>query len=165
MADEMETKADKPKARSRTSQNPSVQERELFAQSVKASLHKAQERAMGFRKTDTFLFVTSVVSPAMATLVAALTALIGGNTIFPGAAAQVDDGGWKLACALVPVLAFIATVSSVFKKQADERVVQGNLCAGRLTALDAAVALSSHSWQQMTKEYEDIVKAYPDLVS
>ncbi len=165
MADEMVTKAEKPKARSRTAQNPSAQERELFAQSVKAGLHKAQERAAGFRKTDTLLFVTSVVSPAAATLVAALTALIGGNNIFPQAAAQVDDGGWKLACALVAVLAFIATVSSMFKKQADDRLSQGNLCAGRLTALDAAIAVSSHTWEEVTKEYEDIVRAYPDLVS
>ena len=165
MADEMMTKADKPKARSRVAQNPSAQERELFAQSVKASLHKAQERAMGFRKTETFLFVTSVVAPAAASLVAALTALIGGNDIFPQAAARIDDGGWKLACALVAILAFIATVSSMFKKQADERLLQGNRCAGRLTALDAAIVTSSHSWEEMTKEYEDIVKAYPDLVS
>jgi hypothetical protein len=164
MADEMVTKADKPKTRQRA-QNPSVQERELLAQSVKASLHKAQERAIGFRKMATFLFVTSVVAPAAATLVAALTALIGGNNIFPQAAAQVDDGGWKLACALVAILAFIATVSSMFKKQADEQLSQGNRCAGRLTALDAAVAISSHSWEEMTREYEDIVKAYPDLVS
>jgi hypothetical protein len=44
-------------------------------------------------------------------------ALIGGNE-FPQAAARIDDGGWKLACALVAILAFIATVSSMFKKQA-----------------------------------------------
>ncbi len=165
MADEMVTKADKPKARPRAAQNPSAQDRELFAQSVKASLHKARERAMGFRKADTLLFVTSVVTPAGATLVSALTALIGGNTIFPQAAALVDDGGWKLACGFVAILAFTATVTSMFKKQADERLSQGNLCAGRLTALDAAIAISSHSWEEMTKEYEDIVKAYPDLVS
>ncbi len=165
MAEESVTRADKPKARSRAAQNASAQERELFAQSVKASLNRARGRATAFRKTDTVLFVTSVVTPAAATLVAALTALIGGNTIFPQAAAQVDDGGWKLACALVAVLAFIATVSSVFKKQAEERLSQGNLCAGRLTALDAAFAISSHSWEEMTREYEEIVKAYPDLVS
>ncbi len=165
MSDEMMTKADKPKARPRAAQAPAAQERELFAQSVKAGLHKARERAMGFRKTDTLLFVTSVVAPAAATLVAALTALINGNTLFPQAAAQVDDGGWKLACALVAILAFIATVSSVFKKRAEERLSQGNLCAGRLTALDAAIVISSHSWEEMTREYEDIVKAYPDLVS
>ncbi len=120
---------------------------------------------MGFRKTDTLLFVTSVVTPAAATLVSAFTALIGGNNIFPQAAAQVDDGGWKVACGLVAILAFIATVTSMFKKQADERLSQGNLCAGRLTALDAVITISSHSWEEMTKEYEDIVKAYPDLVS
>ena len=53
----------------------------------------------------------------------------------------------------------------MFKKQADECLSQGNLCASQLTALDAAIVTSSHSWEEMTKEYEDIVKAYPDLVS
>jgi hypothetical protein len=81
------------------------------------------------------------------------------------AATGSDDGGWKLACALVAILAFVATVSSMFKKQADECLSQGNLCASQLTALDAAIVTSSHSWEEMTKEYEDIVKAYPDLVS
>ena len=136
-----------------------------FATSVKASLSNAKNKTAGIRKTDSQLFVANVVSPAAATLVAALAATIGGNTMFPQAAAQSADGGWRLACILVAIFGFIATVSGMFKKQYDDRLVQGNQCVGRLLSLDLAITTGNSDWEKATKEYGEIIKTFPEFVS
>ena len=136
-----------------------------FVRSVKDSLSTAKEKASGIRRADSQLFVANVVSPAAATLLAGLTAVIGGNKMFPQAMAQVEDGGWKLACILVAIFGFIATVSSMFKKQFDDRLAQSDQCVGRLLALDLAITTGSSNWEEAVKEYSEIVKAFPEYVS
>jgi hypothetical protein len=136
-----------------------------FAASVKASLSNAKNKTASIRKTDSQLFVANVVSPAAATLVAALAATVGGNVMFPQAAAQSEDGGWKLACILVAVFGFVATVSSMFKKQFDDRLVLGNQCLGRLLSLDLAITTGSSDLEEAAKEYGEIIKTFPEFVS
>lgn len=142
-----------------------TQDHATFTNSVKASLNTAKNKTASIRKTDSQLFVANVVSPAAATLLAGLTAAVGGNEIFQQAAAQTNDGGWKLACILVAIFGFIATVSSMFKKQFDDRLVQGNQCVGRLLSLDLAITTGSSDWEQATREYGEIVKMFPEFVS
>jgi hypothetical protein len=132
---------------------------------VKTSLANAREKVARLRRTDTQLFVTNVVSPAAATLIAALAASIGGNNMFKQAAAQSEDGGWVLACALVAVFSFLATVSSVFKKQFEDRLAQGNQCVGRLLALDLAITSGTTDWENAAKEYGEVLRAFPELIS
>ena len=136
-----------------------------FATSVKASLGSAKNKTASIRKTDSQLFVANVVSPAAATLVAALAATVGGNVMFPQAATQSEDGGWRLACILVAIFGFIATVSSMFKKQFDDRLLQGNQCVGRLLSLDLAITTGSSDWDEAVREYREIVKTFPEFVS
>ncbi len=136
-----------------------------FMTSVKTSLSIAKNKTDGIRKANSQLFVANVVSPAAATLLAAFTAAIGGNQIFQQAAAQANDGGWRLACILVAIFSFIGTVSSMFKKQFDDRLAQGNQCVGRLLALDLAITTGNNSWEEITKEYGEIVRAFPELIS
>lgn len=142
-----------------------TQSRDAFINSVKASLNTAKIKTARIRKTDSQLFVANVVSPAAATLLAGLTAAVGGNTLFVQAASQSNDGGWKLACILVAIFGFIATVSGMFKKQFDDRLVQGNQCVGRLLSLDLAITTGSSGWEEAAKEYGEIVKAFPEFVS
>ena len=142
-----------------------MQDHTGFAASVKASLSNAKNKTAGIRKTDSQLFVANVVSPAAATLVAALAATVGGNAMFPQAAVQSEDGGWRFACILVAIFGFIATVSSMFKKQFDDRLVQGNQCVGRLLSLDLAITTGSSGWEEAAKEYGEIVKTFPEFVS
>jgi len=136
-----------------------------FATSVKASLSAAKNKTAGIRKTDSQLFVANVVSPAAATLLAAVAATVGGNSMFAQAATQSEDGGWRIACILVAIFGFIGTVSSMFKKQFDDRLAQGNQCVGRLLSLDLAITTSSGSWEEAAKEYREIVKAFPEFVA
>ena len=136
-----------------------------FVASVKAGLSNAKNKTASIRKTDSQLFVANVVSPAAATLVAALAATVGGNAMFPQAAVQSEDGGWRLACILVAIFGFIATVSGMFKKQFNDRLVQGNQCVGRLLSLDLAITTGSSDWEEAAKEYGEIVKTFPEFVS
>lgn len=136
-----------------------------FVQAVKASLNTAKQKTDAIRRRDSQLFMANVVSPAAATLLAGLAAAIGGNQMFPQAAAQMEDGGWKLACALVAVFGFIATISSMFKKQFDDRLTQGNQCVGELLKLDLEITTGVSDWDAVAKEYGEIVKMYPEFVS
>jgi len=142
-----------------------AQDHSAFTQLVKTSLAGAREKVARIRRTATQLFVTNVVSPAAATLIAALAATIGGNRMFSQAAAQTEDGGWVLACGLVAVFGFIATVSGVFKKQFDDRLASGNQCVGRLLALDLAITSGSTEWEDAAKEYGEVLKAFPEIIS
>ncbi len=136
-----------------------------LARSVKDSLNTAKRKASGIRRADSQLFVANVISPAAATLLAGFAAAIGGNKMFPQAMAMVEDGGWKLACTLVAIFGFIATVSGMFKKQYDDRLAESNQCVGRLLSLDLAITTGSGSWEDAAKEYSEIVKAFPEFVS
>ncbi len=148
-----------------TKTDKGIQSHDAFINSVKASLNTAKIKTARIRKTDSQLFVANVVSPAAATLLAGLTAAVGGNTLFVQAASQSNDGGWRLACILVAIFGFIATVSGMFKKQFDDRLVQGNQCVGRLLSLDLAITTDSSNWEDLTKEYREIVKAFPEFIS
>lgn len=148
-----------------TKTDKGIQSHDAFINSVKASLNTAKIKTARIRKTDSQLFVANVVSPAAATLLAGLTAAVGGNTLFVQAASQSNDGGWRLACILVAIFGFIATVSGMFKKQFDDRLVQGNQCVGRLLSLDLAITTGSSGWEEAAKEYGEIVKAFPEFVS
>jgi hypothetical protein len=141
-----------------------TQDHAAFTQSIKSGLAAARQKVAHIRRTDTQLFVMNVVSPAAATLIAALAATIGGNKMFSGAAAQIEDGGWILACGLVALFGFIATVSGVFKKQFDDQLVLGNQCVGRLLALDLAVTSGSTGWEEAAKEYGEVIKAFPEFI-
>jgi hypothetical protein len=142
-----------------------TQNHDTFVSSVKASLGTAKNKTARIRKMDTQLFVANVVSPAAATLLATLAATIGGNRMFAQAAAQSEDGGWRLACILVAIFGFIATVSGVFKKQFEDRLTQGNQCVGKLLSLDLAITTGSNSWDEAAKEYGEIVKTFPEFIS
>jgi hypothetical protein len=148
-----------------TKTDKGIQDHNALANSVKASLSIAKNKTANIRKTDSQLFVANVVSPAAATLLAGLTAAVGGNQLFQQAATQSNDGGWKLACILVAIFGFIATVSGMFKKQFDDRLVQGNQCVGRLLSLDLAITTGSSDWEQAAREYGEIVKTFPEFVS
>ena len=141
------------------------QDHTAFTQSVKTNLASAREKVTRLRRTDMQLFVTNVVSPAAATLIASLAAAIGGNVIFKQAAAQTEDGGWVVACSLVAVFGFIATISGVFKKQFEDRLAQGNQCVGRLLALDLTIASGNTDCESAAKEYAEILKAFPEFIS
>jgi hypothetical protein len=137
----------------------SRQDHEAFAQMVKDSLRKAQEHTSGLRRTNTRLIITGMVCSAGTTLVA-------GGTAVTGPVVGVEDAGWRLVCIVAAVFAFASTVCTALTTQLkfDERLSQGNQCVGRLKALDLAILTRSENWEQVTKEYGEIVKAYIEII-
>jgi len=137
----------------------------VLAQAVKASLNSARQKTDAIRRRDNQLFIANMVSPAAATLLAGFATAIGGNQMFPQAAAQMEDGGWRLACLLVAIFGFIATISGVFKRQFDDRLSQGNQCVGELLRLDLEITTGVSNWEAAAKKYGEIVRTHPEFVS
>jgi hypothetical protein len=136
-----------------------TQDPKAFAQIVKGSLLKAQEQTAGLRKTSGWLLIASIVGSAATTLVAGFTAAAG-----PVVAA--GDAGWRIPCIIAAAFAFISTVSTAVNQQLKigDRLSQGNQCVGRLRALDIAIATGNQTWEEITKEYGEIARTYPELV-
>jgi len=94
-----------------------------------------------------------------------LAAAVGGNQNVPTGRRANGRWRWKLACALVAIFGFIATVTSMFKKQFDDRLAQGNQCVGKLLKLDLEITTGVRDWDAAAKEYGEIVKTFPEFVS
>ncbi len=136
-----------------------------FAQLVKTSLNTAKQKTDALRRRDAQLFLANVVSPAIATLIAALAAAMGGNQIFSQAALQAEDGGWRLACILAAIFSFVATISGGLKKQFEDRLAHGNQCVGQLLRLELTLSAGVNDLETATREYGEIIKTYPEFVS
>lgn len=130
-----------------------------FAQIVKESLRIAQEQTASLRNTSTRLVVASIASSAITTLVA-------GGTAVSGPVVGEGDAGWRLACILAAIFAFASTICTGLTQQLkiSERLSQGIACVGRLKSLDIAIVTNISDWQEITKEYAEIAKAYPEFV-
>ena len=137
-----------------------TQDPKAFAQIVKESLQNALEHTNGFRKTNTWLLTASIICSAGTTGVAGFTAAAG-----PVVAS--GDAGWRIACIVAAIFAFVSTISTTLTQQlkVSDRLSQGNQCVGRLRALDVAIATGNQNWEQITQEYREIVKAFPEFTS
>jgi len=130
-----------------------------FAQTVKESLRKAEESTSGLRKANSRLLVTSIVSSAA-------TALVAGGTALTGPVVGEGIPGWRFACTVAAILAFTSTVCTALTQQLriGDRLTEGNQCVGRLRSLDLTIITGGRSWEEITKEYAEIAKTYPELI-
>jgi hypothetical protein len=133
-------------------------DRDALARRVSASLRKAQQHVSRLRRTNTRLLITGIASSAASTLVAGITAAQG---------PVVGEGteGWRVACIVAAVFAFVSTVSSGLGQQlkTGDRLLEGRQCVGRLRALDVTIATGSREWEEIVQEYEEIAKTYPEF--
>jgi hypothetical protein len=134
-------------------------EREVLAQRVRGSLKRAEEYVARLEKANTRMLVLGVVSSSAAALVTGVTAAAG---------PLVGEGipGWRLACIAGAVLAFASSLFVGLNQQLQigDRLSEGNECTGRLRFLDLAIDTGSRGWDEITKEYEAIVTAYPKVL-
>jgi hypothetical protein len=134
-------------------------DRELFAGRVKESLERARQYAGRLRKLNTRLLIASVIASAAATLVAGVTAATG---------PIVGEGipGWRLACIAAAGFGFVSTLSVGAHQQLglSDKLADGHQCVARLKFLDLAMATGSRDWDEITKEYESILTAYPEVI-
>jgi hypothetical protein len=133
---------------------------EQLGRYVEASLRRAETYTAGLRNTYTLLVVGGLLSSAASTLVA-------GGAAVGGAAVGLSTFGWQFFCILAALLSFATTVLVGVMQQLKlgERLPLGQLCVGRLRALDVALTTGSREWTEIAKEYEVIVKESAEVLS
>ena len=133
---------------------------EVLHQRIADSLHKAENRVVGLRKTHTLFIIGGLVSSALATLVA-------GGTVLQGPLVGAGIPGWRIACTVAAILSFISTLSVGIEQQLKfgAHLLQGQLCVARLRAIEGALALGSRAWEEISKDYEEILKGNAEVLS
>ena len=127
---------------------------------VQTSLRQAETYTASVRKTNTLLVIGGLVTSAATTLVA-------GGAALAGPAAGLGTSGWQLTCAIAAGLGFISTICGGVVQQLKlaERLPLGQLCVGRLRALEVALTTDSREWGEIAKEYEAIMKESAEVFS
>jgi hypothetical protein len=138
----------------------STLDRNALTRRVTASLTRAEAIVSGLRKAHTRLLVAGMGSSAVATLVAGITAA-------QGPVVGQGTEGWRVACIVAAVFAFASTATTGLHQQLKigDRVSEGTQCVGRLKSLDVVIGTGSRGWEEIASEYEEIAKAYPELIS
>jgi hypothetical protein len=135
------------------------QNHDALARRVRQSLEKAERYASRVKRTNTRLLVFGVFNSGVSTLVTGVTAAQG---------PVVGEGipGWRMACIVGAVFGFATTVSMGLNQQLklSERLSRANQCLGRLKFLDVAMDTGSRTWAEISEEYEEILRTYPDIV-
>ena len=133
---------------------------EALARRVRASLDKARRHASRLKTMSTRLLILGVVNSGVSTLITGVTAA-GGPIVGEGIP------GWRLACIAGAVFGFATTVSVGLNQQLrfGDRLSEANECLGRLKFLDVAIDTGSRSWDEISKEYESILKTYPNVAA
>jgi len=136
-----------------------TQDLKEIAQVVKTSLQKAEEAVSGLRKTNTRLFAAGIGSSAASTLIAGITAARG---------PMIGEGteGWRIACIIVAIAGFASTLIAGLSQQLriSERLSEGTQIVGKLRYLDMIAATGKRSWEEIVREYEEIIKAFPAII-
>jgi hypothetical protein len=132
---------------------------EKLQESVNASLRKAEEIVAGIQKNNTILTVSTIISSAGATLVAGIAATVG-----PGINMGAD--GWRITCIIAAGFGLVSTVSTGIGQQlkVSDRLSESKQGLARLRYLSVVMATGSDSWDEIASEYEEIAKAYPELI-
>ena len=136
----------------------SEQNHDALARRVRRSLEKAERHASRLRNTNTRLLIFGVFNSGVSTLVTGVTAAQG---------PVVGEGipGWRMACIVGAVFGFATTVSVGLNQQLKlgERLSEANQRLGRLKFLDVAMDTGSRTWAEISEEYEEILRTYPNI--
>ncbi len=137
-----------------------IEERRILTKSVKASLRKAGAIVSSYRKKKNHFLITAIVSSTAVTLVAGVTAAVG-----PIVGTGME--GWRIACIIAAIFGFVSTVSTGLNEQLkiSDRLSEGKQGVGKLSYLDVVITTGNKSWEEITEEYEEIAKAYPEFIT
>jgi len=134
--------------------------RAQLGQHIRDSLLRAEKYTYRLRRTYTRLIIGGFAGSAA-------TVLVAGGTSVQGPLVGSGIEGWRLACIVAALLSLISTICVGLGHQLKlgERLPQGQLCIGRLRALDVALSLEGRSFDEIAKEYEEVVKSFPEVTS
>ena len=133
--------------------------KEQLVQRIRDSLLRAENYSLRLRRSYTRLVIGGFISSTV-------TVLVAGGTAVEGPVVGSGVEGWRLACIVAALLSLISTicVGLVQQLKLGERVPQGQLCIGQLRALDIALMIEGRDLDEIAKEYEGVVKAFPEVI-
>ena len=135
------------------------QTHEALTRRIRESLKRAEAHADRLKRNNTRLMVSSVVSSGISTLVTGVTAAQG---------PIVSEGipGWRISCIVGAVFGFVTTVAVGLNQQLklSARLSKANEALGRLRTLSVAIDIGSETWEEIRKDYEEIMRTHPEFV-
>ena len=74
--------------------------------------------------------------------------------------------GWKISCVIAAIFGFATTVCVGLNQGLGlgQRVSRSNACAGRLKSLDVSLKTGRADWDEISSEYEKIVKDFAEEI-
>lgn len=140
--------------------NQPTVDRGALSQMIKDNLSRAEQHSSTLRKTNMQLMIAGTTSSALTTLVAGGTAALG---------PVIGQGipGWRLACIVAALLAFVSTLVTSLNQQLklNDKISQGDQCVRRLRMLHMSLATGASNWAEITKEFDDITKSFPEHIA
>jgi hypothetical protein len=126
---------------------------------VTDGLRVAMGHVSRLRKTNLRLVIASFACSLGTTLVAGVTAVQG---------PVVGEGipGWRLACLVASGLGSVSAVLTGLGQQmklTDKRA-EALQCVGQLKAIEASLATGSRPRTEVAKEYEEVIRRYPEYL-
>jgi hypothetical protein len=108
-------------------------------------------------RLNTVLFFTSLISAASTTFITAFAATQG-PIVGSGIA------GWKFSCAIAALFGFGTTIVEGLKYPTGVKLLQSRLCLERLQLLDTSLRYSQRSVEDIAREFDEIVRIYPETI-
>ncbi len=131
----------------------------ILTERVNQNLTRLDAQLVRLRRSHARLTITNIGSSAATTLVAGVTTVAG---------PVIGEGipGWRLACGVAALFAFIATLAGGLVQQSkyEERLARGDQCLGRLKALNVSIATGRRGWDEIGAEFEDLARTYPEYI-
>jgi hypothetical protein len=124
------------------------------------SLRRAQGETARLRHTHSTLVGGTVVSGALSTLLAGVSAVGGAAVIGSG------EAGWQITCAVVAALTLIGTLTTGIDQQfrIQESLGAARRCAGELAALRALLDLGTASSEDISRRYASLLAEYASVI-
>ena len=102
---------------------------------------------------------TSLVASGASTLIVGVTSAV-------GEWAKIGVDGWRLACIIVAVFGFVATISSGISQQRNlnDKLSEGKQCLSRLKYLNTVIVTGGRELSELSQEYVGLAIKFPELI-
>lgn len=132
---------------------------DLITQRISSGIEQVNARMRKLRRANNGLLAGGIFTSAASTFITGITAA-------QGPVIGTGTPGWRLACTVGAIFSFVATVAVGLNQRLKigEKLVEDRECAGRLRALEIALATGSRDRDEIIKEYQELIRAYPELV-
>lgn len=126
---------------------------------IRDGLARAEERASSLRRTNNRLIWLTLITSAVATGLAGITAAA-------GPLAGEGPPAWRVTCGAIAVLTAVSGLLSGTHQRMNvsDRLARAISCAGRLRSLEIALTVSGRDVLDVARDYEEVVAGYQEYV-